>query len=167
MLFVSFTEVILVFGRLLLGAITFQNSQVQPLPPLLPANRDCRFLAPLFFAHFLRLRYYLSPPTRQAFAWVSSQVDSGIGHPSCPAPVKQVVNIIRDLVRPLLPLPPSLPCLLIKGNRLFDIAKRYSRYRMLLRLLRPQRPHRLLLRARWGEGLVGMLLLDRESWIFL
>lgn len=108
MLFVSFTEVILVFGRLLLGAITFQNSSVLPsIPPLPPADLDMkrRFLAPLFFAHFLRLRYYLSPPTRQAFAWVSSQVDSGIGHPSCPAPVKQVVNIVRDLVRSSPPYP--------------------------------------------------------------
>ncbi|SCZ92429.1 BZ3500_MvSof-1268-A1-R1_Chr5-2g07848 [Microbotryum saponariae] len=82
MLFVAFVEVVLVFGRVLLGAITFRNS----------------LLAPLFFAHFLRLRYYLSPPTRQAFAWVSTQVDHGINHPSCPAPVKKGVTIARDLI---------------------------------------------------------------------
>ncbi|ORY90835.1 hypothetical protein BCR35DRAFT_107887 [Leucosporidium creatinivorum] len=82
MLFVSFVEVVVVFGRVFLGAITFQNS----------------LLAPLFFAHFLRLRYYLSPPTRQAFAWVSSQIDHGISHPSCPAPVKKGVTVARDLI---------------------------------------------------------------------
>ena len=59
---------------------------------------DNSFLAPLFFAHFLRLRYYLSPPTRQAFAWVSDQIDHGIGHPSCPAPIKKGVTVTRDLV---------------------------------------------------------------------
>lgn len=55
-------------------------------------------LAPLFFAHFLRLRYYLSPPTRQAFAWVSAQIDHGLAHPSVPAPVKKGVTTVRDLV---------------------------------------------------------------------
>ncbi|KAL8291685.1 hypothetical protein RQP46_001943 [Phenoliferia psychrophenolica] len=82
MLFVSYVEVVIVFGRVFLGAVTFQNS----------------LLAPLFFAHFLRLRYYLSPPTRQAFAWVSAQVDHGIGHPSCPPMVKKGVTVARDLI---------------------------------------------------------------------
>ncbi|KAK4052198.1 Transmembrane nucleoporin [Microbotryomycetes sp. JL201] len=82
MLFVSFVEVVLVFGRILIGAITFQNS----------------FLAPLFYAHFLRLRYYLSPPTRQAFGWVSAQIDHLINNPSCPAPVKKGVSTVRDLI---------------------------------------------------------------------
>ncbi|KAK4049780.1 Transmembrane nucleoporin [Microbotryomycetes sp. JL221] len=82
MLFVSFIEVVLVFGRILLGAITFQNS----------------FLAPLFYAHFLRLRYYLSPPTRQAFGWVSAQIDHGINSPNCPTPVKKGVSTVRDLI---------------------------------------------------------------------
>lgn len=61
--------------------------------------RDYRsFLAPLFYAHFLRLRYYLSPPTRQAFGWVSAQIDHGINNPNCPAPVKRGVTLVRDLV---------------------------------------------------------------------
>ncbi|KAM0749625.1 hypothetical protein T439DRAFT_326505 [Meredithblackwellia eburnea MCA 4105] len=82
MLFVSYVEVVLVFGRVLLGAITFQNS----------------FLAPLFFAHFLRLRYYLSEPTRKAFADVNQRVDKLLAHPSCPPPVKKGVETVRMLI---------------------------------------------------------------------
>ncbi|POY72954.1 hypothetical protein BMF94_4030 [Rhodotorula taiwanensis] len=82
MLFVAFVEVVLVFGRVLLGAITFQNS----------------LLAPLFFAHFLRLRYYLSPPTRQAFKWVSDRVDQyTVQNPKCPPAVGKAVKVVREL----------------------------------------------------------------------
>ncbi|BGP22458.1 hypothetical protein Rt10032_c07g3080 [Rhodotorula toruloides] len=82
MLFVAFVEVVVVFGRILLGAITFQNS----------------LLSPLFFAHFLRLRYYLSPPTRQAFSWVSAQIDHATANPKCPPQVRRGVNFARELV---------------------------------------------------------------------
>ncbi|BGP18843.1 hypothetical protein JCM10213_003498 [Rhodosporidiobolus nylandii] len=83
MLFVAFVEVIVVFGRLLLGAITFQNS----------------LLAPLFFAHFLRLRYYLSPPTRQAFGYVNAQIDARVlANPSIPAGAKKAVKIGREMI---------------------------------------------------------------------
>ncbi|GAA5827598.1 hypothetical protein JCM3770_005939 [Rhodotorula araucariae] len=82
MLFVAFVEVVVVFGRVLLGAITFQNS----------------LLAPLFFAHFLRLRYYLSPPTRTAFAWVSAQIDHATANPKCPPAVRKGVNVAKELI---------------------------------------------------------------------
>ncbi|GJN88219.1 hypothetical protein Rhopal_001184-T1 [Rhodotorula paludigena] len=82
MLFVAYVEVVLVFGRILLGAITFQNS----------------LLAPLFFAHFLRLRYYLSPPTRTAFSWVSAQVDHACNNPKCPPQVKKGVKVVKELI---------------------------------------------------------------------
>ncbi|GAA6026539.1 hypothetical protein JCM8202_002541 [Rhodotorula sphaerocarpa] len=83
MLFVAFVEVVLVFGRVLLGAVLFQNS----------------LLAPLFFAHFLRLRYYLSPPTRQAFAWVSHKIDLyTVQNPKCPPPVSKAVQVVRELI---------------------------------------------------------------------
>ncbi|GAA5917806.1 hypothetical protein JCM8208_002406 [Rhodotorula glutinis] len=82
MLFVAFVEVVIVFGRVLLGALTFQNS----------------FLAPLFFAHFLRLRYYLSPPTRTAFGWVSSQIDHATANPKCPPAVRKGVNVAKELI---------------------------------------------------------------------
>ncbi|TNY18379.1 hypothetical protein DMC30DRAFT_418872 [Rhodotorula diobovata] len=82
MLFVAFVEVVVVFGRILLGAITFQNS----------------LLAPLFFAHFLRLRYYLSPPTRTAFGWVSAQLDHATANPKCPPAVRKGVNVAKELI---------------------------------------------------------------------
>ncbi|GAA6033397.1 hypothetical protein JCM8097_006731 [Rhodosporidiobolus ruineniae] len=83
MLFVAFVEVLLVFGRLLLGAITFQNS----------------LLSPLIFAHFLRLRFYLSPPTRQAFSYVNAQIDHHVvANPKVPAGVKKGVKVGRDLI---------------------------------------------------------------------
>jgi len=110
MLFVAFVEVVVVFGRVLLGAITFQNSCVPLSPPslsLLPlpaltlslSPRARRFLAPLFFAHFLRLRYYLSPPTRTAFGWVSSQLDHATANPKCPPAVRKGVNMAKEIVR--------------------------------------------------------------------
>lgn len=47
---VSYTEVLLVFPYLGLGALLWRNS----------------FLLPIAFANFLRLRYNLSPQTRKA-----------------------------------------------------------------------------------------------------
>ncbi|GAA5993122.1 hypothetical protein JCM10908_001300 [Rhodotorula pacifica] len=83
MQFVAFVEVVLVFGRVLLGAMLFQNS----------------LLAPLFFAHFLRLRYYLSPPTRKAFAWVSNKVDLfTVQNSKCPPAVGKAVKVVRELI---------------------------------------------------------------------
>ncbi|GAA5882371.1 hypothetical protein JCM3774_004322 [Rhodotorula dairenensis] len=83
MQFVAFVEVVVVFGRVLLGALLFQNS----------------LLAPLFFAHFLRLRYYLSPPTRKAFAWVSHKVDLyTVQNSKCPPVVTKAVKVLRELI---------------------------------------------------------------------
>ncbi|GAA6020165.1 hypothetical protein JCM11491_005551 [Sporobolomyces phaffii] len=83
MLFVAYIEVGLVFGRILLGAITFQNS----------------LLTPLIFGHFLRLRYYLSPPTRTAFGWLNSQVEHYlVKNPSVPAAAKKGVVAVRQLI---------------------------------------------------------------------
>ncbi|GAA5951291.1 hypothetical protein JCM3765_002436 [Sporobolomyces pararoseus] len=83
MLFVAYLEVILVFSRILLGAITFQNS----------------LLTPLIFGHFLRLRYYLSPPTRKAFSWLNQQVEHYlIKNQSVPELVKKGVTVLRELI---------------------------------------------------------------------
>ncbi|GAA5913380.1 uncharacterized protein JCM6883_003058 [Sporobolomyces salmoneus] len=83
MLFVAYIEVGLVFGRILLGAITFQNS----------------LLTPLIFGHFLRLRYYLSPPTRTAFGWLNGRVEHHIvKNNSVPAVAKKGVVMIRELI---------------------------------------------------------------------
>lgn len=57
-----------------------------------------RLITPLFFAHFLRLRYHMSSQTRQAFGYVNSQLDNLIAHPSCPEPVKKGLDLGRDLI---------------------------------------------------------------------
>lgn len=63
--------------------------------------RPDSLLAPLFFAHFLRLRYYLSPPTRKAFAWVSNRVDEyTVRNSKCPPVVTKAVKVVRELVSP-------------------------------------------------------------------
>jgi len=81
MLFVSFVE-IGIMVRVTFGALIFKNS----------------FLIPFFYATFLRLRYYLSPATRKAFAAVNSQIDHAISNPKCPPSVKNGVNVARDMV---------------------------------------------------------------------
>ncbi|KAF8649750.1 hypothetical protein AX16_005520 [Volvariella volvacea WC 439] len=58
---VAYSE-ILIFARVLLGAITFRNS----------------FLAPIIFAHFLRQRYYQSAYTRHAFAVTGARITKQI-----------------------------------------------------------------------------------------
>jgi len=82
MLFVSYIEVIVILGRVVFGALTFQTP----------------FTVPLIYVHFLRLRYYLSPQIRQAFAYVSAQLDHLTNHPSCPAVVKQGVTTLKSMV---------------------------------------------------------------------
>ena len=66
MRFVSYSEVI-IFIRVLFGAILFRNS----------------LLAPLLYAHFLRLRFYMSSFTRAAMQHVRAELDKMTQHPSC------------------------------------------------------------------------------------
>lgn len=57
-------------------------------------------LMPLFFAHFLRLRFYLSPPTRQAFSYVNAQLDQYVVlNAKVPEGVRKGVKMARELVR--------------------------------------------------------------------
>lgn len=70
---VAFTE-ILIFFRVTLGAITFQNS----------------LLAPVVFAHFLRQRYYQSAFTRDAIVTSTALAERYVRRPGNP-PV--VVNV--------------------------------------------------------------------------
>ncbi|KAG2226324.1 hypothetical protein INT45_005996 [Circinella minor] len=58
----AYVEVVGVLGQLLLGVISFQTS----------------ILALIVFAHFLRLRYYLSPYTRQACNETTEKLDQWI-----------------------------------------------------------------------------------------
>ena len=58
---VAFTELI-IFLRVVLGAVTFQNS----------------LLSPLIYAHFLRQRYYQSAFTRDVVGSTTARVDNFI-----------------------------------------------------------------------------------------
>ncbi|KAG0142067.1 hypothetical protein CROQUDRAFT_663007 [Cronartium quercuum f. sp. fusiforme G11] len=82
MFLVAMVEVVLIQGRVTLGALMFQNS----------------ILHPLFFAHFLRLRFYLSPQTRAALKAVNSTIDHYLDHPSCPSAAKKGVNVLRNII---------------------------------------------------------------------
>jgi len=70
---VAYTE-LLIFVRVLLGAITFQNS----------------LLTPLIYAHFLRQRYYQSAFTREAFATTVARIDAYVRKPGNPPMLIQV-----------------------------------------------------------------------------
>ncbi|RXW20001.1 hypothetical protein EST38_g5862 [Candolleomyces aberdarensis] len=78
---VAYAE-ILIFVRVILGAITFQNS----------------LLSPLIYGHFLRQRYYQSAFTRHALAHADAQVTGLTTRPGIPPVVGQVWQRIRGLV---------------------------------------------------------------------
>jgi hypothetical protein len=67
MRFVALVELI-IFIRVLLGALTFQNS----------------LLSPIIYAHFLRQRYYQSPFSRDAIVKVSTRVEQFVRRPGNP-----------------------------------------------------------------------------------
>jgi len=67
MKFVALVELV-IFVRVLLGALTFQNS----------------LLSPIIYAHFLRQRYYQSPFSRDAIIKVSTQVEQFVRRPGNP-----------------------------------------------------------------------------------
>jgi len=64
---VAYIELI-IFVRVILGAITFQNS----------------LLSPLAYAHFLRQRYYQSAFTRDAIAYTTKRIDGFVRKPGNP-----------------------------------------------------------------------------------
>ncbi|KAI8990167.1 hypothetical protein BDB01DRAFT_833193 [Pilobolus umbonatus] len=57
--YVAYTEVTIIMSRLILGVISFTTS----------------ILALIVYIHFLRLRYYISPQTREAVHMTSHQLD--------------------------------------------------------------------------------------------
>jgi transmembrane protein 33 len=67
MKFVALVE-LFIFLRVLLGALTFQNS----------------LLSPIIYAHFLRQRYYQSPFSREAMVNVSTRVEKFVRKPGNP-----------------------------------------------------------------------------------
>lgn len=84
MLLVANIEVLAILPYLLLTALLRRNP----------------ITSPLIFAHFLRLRYHLSPQTRAAFAKLNGHIESALNHPSCPAPIRSGVQYARQLVCP-------------------------------------------------------------------
>ena len=81
MLFVSYIE-ILIMLRVIVGTVLRWNS----------------FIAPILFAGFLRLRFYLSPATRKAFASLNARLDSALAHQSVPPAVRSGVNTAREMI---------------------------------------------------------------------
>lgn len=81
MRFVAYAEVA-IFARVLFGALLFRNS----------------LMAPLFYAHFLRLRFYMSSFTRAAFQRVKGVMDGWVSHQSCPPVVRKAYLTLTDLV---------------------------------------------------------------------
>lgn len=81
MRFVAYAEVA-IFARVLFGALLFRNS----------------LMAPLFYAHFLRLRFYMSSFTRAAFQHVKTILDGYTQHQSCPPVVRKAYLTLTDLI---------------------------------------------------------------------
>lgn len=65
--FVAYAELV-IFARVLLGGLTFQNS----------------FVAPIFFAHFLRLRYHQSTFTKAAIDGIGARIDGVVSKQGAP-----------------------------------------------------------------------------------
>jgi len=77
---VAYTELV-IFVRVLLGAVTFQNS----------------LISPIIYAHFLRQRYYQSAFTREAIAGTTKRIDSFVRRPGNPPMAVQVWEKIQML----------------------------------------------------------------------
>jgi hypothetical protein len=70
---------LLIFARVLIGALTFQNALVTPI----------------IYAHFLRQRYYQSPFTRDAAAWTNAWIDRRVRHAGTPRTVVQIWDRVQ------------------------------------------------------------------------
>ncbi|KAF7339654.1 Nucleoporin POM33 [Mycena sanguinolenta] len=78
---VAYTELV-IFVRVFLGAITFQNS----------------LLSPIIFVHFLRQRYYQSAFTREAVGSTTARIDAFVRKPGNPPMLVTVWDRIQMLV---------------------------------------------------------------------
>lgn len=76
---VAFAE-LLIFFRVAFGAILFRNS----------------LIAPLFYAHFLRQRYYQSVFTRQAVSYADGRLSATLANPVVPPVVGTVWGKVRE-----------------------------------------------------------------------
>ncbi|KAJ7630721.1 hypothetical protein FB45DRAFT_916385 [Roridomyces roridus] len=78
---VAYTELV-IFIRVLLGAVTFQNS----------------LLSPIIFAHFLRQRYYQSAFTRESIGSVTARIDGFVRKPGNPPVVIKIWENVQMLI---------------------------------------------------------------------
>ncbi|KAI0321668.1 hypothetical protein OF83DRAFT_208080 [Amylostereum chailletii] len=78
---VAYAEII-ILARVVVGAITFQNS----------------FITPIIFAHFVRMRYFQSAFTKEAVHWVVNKIDNFVNKPEVPPVVKQGWQTVQALV---------------------------------------------------------------------
>jgi len=81
MVFVAYAEVF-ILARVLIGALIFQNS----------------ILLPLAYAHFLRLRFYMSTFTRASIQRCKAELDAYAHHQSCPEVVRKVYLLLTDVI---------------------------------------------------------------------
>jgi hypothetical protein len=79
---VAFTELV-IFTRIFLGAITFQNS----------------LLSPIIYVHFLRQRYYQSLFTREAIMLSAGYVDGWVKKPGNPPAAVMVWEKGKEVVK--------------------------------------------------------------------
>jgi len=78
---VAYTEILIVL-RVVLGALTFQNS----------------FLTPIFYAHFVRMRYFQSQFTKEAIHRVAYMVDGYVTKPGTPPVLVQIWQTFQSLI---------------------------------------------------------------------
>jgi len=78
---VAYTE-ILILVRVIFGALLFRNS----------------FLTPIFYAHFIRMRFFQSAFTRDAIVIVTTKIDGYVNGPDVPPVVKQGWGTVQSLI---------------------------------------------------------------------
>ncbi|KAI0252620.1 hypothetical protein BJV78DRAFT_1199954 [Lactifluus subvellereus] len=78
---VAYTE-ILILVRVIVGALMFRNS----------------FLTPIFYAHFVRMRFFQSAFTKEAIIRVTAKIDGYINSPDVPPAVKRGWTTMQSLI---------------------------------------------------------------------
>jgi transmembrane protein 33 len=78
---VAYTE-IFILARVIIGALMLRNS----------------FVTPIFYAHFIRMRYFQSAFTREAIVSVTVKIDEYVNKPEVPPAVKQGWGTLQGLI---------------------------------------------------------------------
>jgi hypothetical protein len=78
---VAYTE-IFILARVIIGALMLRNS----------------FITPIFYAHFVRMRFFQSVFTREAIVSVTGKIDEYANRPDVPPAVRQGWGTLQGLV---------------------------------------------------------------------